>query len=79
MEAIEIRINLPEGVASEAAAHGLLTPDGIESLLLAEMERIARTEEVKAIRYGMEEFDRGEGRPAREALEELRLKHGISR
>jgi hypothetical protein len=34
---------------------------------------------VAAIRTGMEEFERGEGRPAREALEELRRKHGIPR
>ncbi len=43
------------------------------------LERIERAETVAAIRKGMEEFDRGEGRPAREALEELRQKHGISR
>ena len=35
-------------------------------------------ETVKAIRAGIESFRRGEGRPAREALEELRQKHGIS-
>jgi len=43
------------------------------------LERIERAEAVTAIRKGMEEFERGEGRPAREALEELRQKHGISR
>jgi prevent-host-death family protein len=43
------------------------------------LERIERAEAVAAIRKGMEEFERGEGRPAREALEELRQKHGISR
>jgi prevent-host-death family protein len=43
------------------------------------LERIERAESVAAIRKGMEEFERGEGRPAREALEELRQKHGISR
>lgn len=43
------------------------------------LERIERAEAVAAIRKGMEEFERGERRPAREALEELRLKHGISR
>lgn len=40
-----------------------------------EAERAAA---VAAIREGMESFRRGEGRPAREALEELRQKHGIS-
>jgi prevent-host-death family protein len=45
----------------------------------AMLERIERVEAVEAIRKGMESFERGEGRPAREALEELRQKHGISR
>ncbi len=45
----------------------------------AMLERIERAEAVEAIRKGMESFERGEGRPAREALEELRQKHGISR
>jgi len=45
----------------------------------AMLERIERAEAIEAIRIGMESFERGEGRPAREALEELRKKHGISR
>ncbi len=36
-----------------------------------------RAEAVEAICKGMESFERGEGRPAREALEELRKKLGI--
>jgi prevent-host-death family protein len=43
------------------------------------LEQIAQAEEVVAIRKGMDEFERGEGRPARAALAELRQKHGISR
>jgi prevent-host-death family protein len=43
------------------------------------VERVERAETVAALRQGIEEFERGEGRPAREALEELRRKHGISR
>ena len=43
------------------------------------LERIERAEAVAAIRKGVEEFERGEGRPARKALQELRRKHGISR
>jgi len=43
------------------------------------LERIERAETVAAIRKGMEEFERGEGRPARKALKELQRKHGISR
>jgi hypothetical protein len=36
-----------------------------------------RAEAVEGIRKGMESFERGEGRPAREALKELRKKLGI--
>jgi prevent-host-death family protein len=43
------------------------------------LERIERAETVAALRQGIEQFERGEGRPAREAREELRRKHGISR
>ena len=43
------------------------------------LERVERAETVVALRQGIEEFERGEVRPAREALEELRRKHGISR
>ena len=42
------------------------------------LERVERAEAVAAIRKGMTEFEEGKGRPAREALEELRQKHGIS-
>jgi prevent-host-death family protein len=43
------------------------------------LERLDRVEAVEAIRRAMDEFERGEGQPAREALEELRQKHGIPR
>jgi prevent-host-death family protein len=43
------------------------------------LEQVERAETVAALRQGIEEFERGVGRPAREALEELRRKHGISR
>ncbi len=43
------------------------------------LERVERAEAVVALTQGIGEFERGEGRPAREALEELRRKHGISR
>jgi prevent-host-death family protein len=43
------------------------------------LERLEYAETVAAIRKGIEEFERGQGKPAREALEELRAKHGISR
>jgi len=43
------------------------------------LDRVERAETVAALRKGIEEFERGESRPARKALEELRRKHGISR
>ena len=43
------------------------------------LNRLERAEAVAAIRQGMDEFERGEGRDAHEALEELRRKHGITR
>ncbi len=43
------------------------------------LEQVERAETALAVRQAMEEFDRGEGRPARDALDELRIKHGISR
>jgi PHD/YefM family antitoxin component YafN of YafNO toxin-antitoxin module len=42
------------------------------------LDRLERAESLLAIRQGIQEFERGEGRPAREALEGLRAKHGIS-
>ncbi|MFY9555051.1 MAG: type II toxin-antitoxin system Phd/YefM family antitoxin [Blastocatellia bacterium] len=42
------------------------------------LERVERAETVAALKQGIEEFERGEGRPARKALEELRRKHAIS-
>lgn len=46
------------------------------TILDADADEYAET--VKALHEGIESFKRGEGRPAREALEELRQKHGIS-
>lgn len=43
------------------------------------LERLERAEAAKATGEGMESFERGEGRLARRALEELRQKHGIAR
>ena len=43
------------------------------------LERVERAETVAALKQGIDESKRGEGRPARKALEELRRKHGISR
>src|SRR3954454_21617028 len=43
------------------------------------LERLDRAETVAALRVALEQEARGEALPAREALEELRQKHGISR
>jgi predicted transcriptional regulator len=73
MSALEITINLPDNLAREAEALGLLTPESLIALLRAEIERRARAREVEAIRQGMDEFERGEALPARAALEELKM------
>jgi predicted transcriptional regulator len=70
---LEITINLPDNLAREAEALGLLTPESLIALLRAEIERRARAREVEAIRQGMDEFERGEALPARAALEELKM------
>lgn len=71
MEALKIKISLPENLAREAEAMGLLAPEAIEALFSAELDPRARAEEVAAIQIGINECERGEGRPARKALEEL--------
>ncbi len=43
------------------------------------LDKVERVETVAAIKQAAEEFERGEGQPARKALEKLRKKHGISR
>jgi prevent-host-death family protein len=43
----------------------------------AMLDQIEQAETVKAVRESMAAFERGEGRPARAALEELRAKHDI--
>lgn len=42
------------------------------------LERLDRAEAVAAIKSAMDQFERGEGRPARQALKELQYKHGVS-
>jgi hypothetical protein len=41
------------------------------------LELVDRLETIERVKKSMDAFDRGEGRPAREVLEELRQKHGI--
>lgn len=39
MNALEIKLTLPEGLARKAEANGLLTPESLEALLRAELRR----------------------------------------
>jgi hypothetical protein len=73
-----------EGIWEEIVGHAAeLAGKKVRLTVLAEDTQQARAEEhaatVAALREGNESFRRGEGRPAREALEELRQKYGISR
>jgi PHD/YefM family antitoxin component YafN of YafNO toxin-antitoxin module len=43
------------------------------------LDRIERAETTVGLRQGIEEFNRGEGRQAKKAFDDLRRKHGISR
>ena len=43
------------------------------------LDRLERAETIAAIRQGMEQFERGEGIPLKEAEKRLRKKHGFSR
>jgi PHD/YefM family antitoxin component YafN of YafNO toxin-antitoxin module len=43
------------------------------------LDRLDRIETLEAIRQGLEEAERGEGRPAREVFAELSAKYGVSR
>jgi PHD/YefM family antitoxin component YafN of YafNO toxin-antitoxin module len=42
------------------------------------LDRLERAETIAGIVKSMEEFEQGKGIPAREALDQLRQKHGIS-
>jgi prevent-host-death family protein len=43
------------------------------------LDRLERAETVAAIRQGMEQFERGEGIPLKQAESRLRKRHGFSR
>ncbi len=64
----------------------VLTVNGKAKLVVQEAESyqrfldfVERAEAIEGIRRGLESFRRGKGRPAREALEQLRRKHEIPR
>ncbi|HTE17619.1 MAG TPA: hypothetical protein VK689_04465 [Armatimonadota bacterium] len=44
---------------------------------LAELERLRAAEDLAAIREGLAQADRGEGRPAADVFAELKRKHGL--
>lgn len=63
----------------------VLTVNGKASLVVYDAESyqkllklIDRAEAIEGIKAGLESFARGEGRPAREVLEEIRERHEIS-
>jgi PHD/YefM family antitoxin component YafN of YafNO toxin-antitoxin module len=43
------------------------------------LDRLERAETIAAIRQGMEQFERGEGIPLKQAERRLRKRHGFSR
>lgn len=64
----------------------ILTIDGRVELVVLDAEtyremsaKAEYAESVQAVKEGIESFERGEGKPAREALEELAEKYGIPR
>jgi prevent-host-death family protein len=64
----------------------ILTVNGKAELVVVDaksfqaiLAKIEYVETVEAIKEGIESFENGEGKPAREALAALRKKHGISR
>ncbi len=63
----------------------VLTINGQQELLVQDagsysllLELVERLETIDGVKRSMEAFERGEGRPAREALEGLGQKYGIS-
>ena len=70
----------------ETGSPMVLTVNGKAELIVQDaeayqelMERVEYAESVAALRQGIEDFEQGKFQPARQALEELRQKHGIPR
>ena len=62
----------------------VLTINGRAELVLQDarayqklLDRVERAETVVLVKQGIQEFNNGQGRPARTALEDLRQKHGV--
>lgn len=68
-----------EGTWEEVVSHSSeLAGKKVRLTVIEDSSEEERAATVAAIREGIESFQRGESRPAREALEELRQKYGIS-
>jgi prevent-host-death family protein len=84
----EFQRNLREyvGRLKEKKSPLVLTVNGRAELIVqsaasyqALLDRLERAETVAAIRQGMEQFERGEGIPLKQAERRLRKRHGFSR
>lgn len=69
----------------ETKAPVVLTVNGKATLVVqdaesyqAMLERLEQADALEGIRRGLEQMERGEGRPADEVFAEFRAKHGIS-
>lgn len=74
---------LSDKIAEDGRPH-VLTEDGRPKLVVQDaeayqriLETLDRAQAVQGIRAGLDSLRRGEGRPAREVLEELRQKRDI--
>ena len=84
----EFQRNLKDyvGQLKEKKTPMVLTVNGRAELIVQDadsyqtlLDRLERAETVAAIRQGMEQFERGEGIPLKQAERRLRKKHGFSR
>lgn len=76
---------LSDQIARDGRPH-VLTEEGRPKLVVQDalayqrmMEIVEREDVIQGVRAGLESMRRGEGRPAEEALDELRRRHDIPR
>ena len=84
----DFKRNTPQFMEKMKETHNplVLTVNGRAELVVLDTEsfqelldKVEYAETIQDLKEGMASFERGEGRPAREALEELANKYGISR
>jgi prevent-host-death family protein len=84
----EFQRNLKDyvGRLKEKKAPLVLTVNGRAELIVQDadsyqalLDRLERAETIAAIRQGMEQLERGEGMPLKQAERRLRKRHGFSR